>query len=74
MAAKDKIKEVYALAYAEKYTKRNPLAKEHYYLIWSSRLREERRRLGEGATEAKAWKDALYWIEESREEETKTEK
>jgi len=56
---KDKIKEVYPRAYAEKYQKRNPLAKEYYYLIWSSRLKDEKVRLGEGDTEAKAWKDAL---------------
>ena len=60
---KDKIKEVYPRAYAEKYQKRNPLAKEYYYLIWSSRLKDEKIRLGEGDTEAKAWKDALELAE-----------
>lgn len=68
MKAKDKIKEVYPKAYAEKYKKKNPLVKEHYYLIWTSRLFDERRRIGEGATEAKAWKDALYWIENAGKE------
>jgi hypothetical protein len=64
MAAKDKIKEVYPRAYSEKY-KANAMAgdKRTYYLIWSSRLRDEKIRLGEGDTEAKAWKDAMYWIE-----------
>lgn len=70
MAVKDKIKEVYPRAYAEKYTK-NSVFKEHYYLIWTSRLQEERKRIGEGATEAKAWKDALPWIEDSAEKELK---
>ncbi len=71
MAAKDKVKEIYPNAYAEKFTKRDPLAKEHYYLIWSSRIREVKARLGEGATEAKAWKDALEWIEEKAKTEEK---
>jgi len=65
MTSKDKIIEVYPKAYAEKYTERNPLNKELYYLIWTSRKTEEKARLGEGTTEAKAWKDALYWIENS---------
>lgn len=71
MATKNRIKEVFPRAYAEKYTKRNPLNKENYYLIWTSRLQDERKRIGEGATEAKAWKDALPWIEDLAEKELK---
>lgn len=73
MTSKDKVKEIYPRAYTEKHQTKNPLRKEYYYLIWSSRLREEKVRLGEGSTEAKAWKDALEWIEEIGEKDLKTE-
>lgn len=63
MSSKDKIKEVYPKAYAEKYKTNSILDnKECYYLIWSSRTKVDQLRLGEGLTEAKAWKDALYYI------------
>lgn len=63
MTSKDKIKEIYPRAYAEKHQTNSQLKKEYYYLIWTSRLREEKVRLGEGTTEAKAWKDALNNLE-----------
>jgi len=59
MTSKNKVKEIYPRAYAEKHQTRNSMVKEYYYLIWTSRLIEEKVRLGEGTTEAKAWKDAL---------------
>jgi hypothetical protein len=64
MSSKDKIREAYPRAYAEKYKTNGVVGnKESYYLIWSSRIRADQLRLGEGLTEAKAWKDALYWID-----------
>lgn len=74
MTSKEKIKEVYPKACAEKY-KTNAVVgdKESYYLVWSSFRGGTR--LGEGATEAKAWKDALTWLEYLAEKENnKTEK
>lgn len=64
MSNKDKVKEVFPQAYAENYKTRDPFDKSGYYLIWSSNIQRERRRLGEGKTEAKAWKDAMYWVTE----------
>lgn len=59
MTSKDKVKELFPNAYSERYQTNNGFRKEYYWLIWSSRLREEKRRLGEGDTEAKAWKDVF---------------
>ena len=60
MSNKDKVKELYPNAYSEKYKANSILGdKTAYYLIWSSRIRKGQIRLGEGTTEAQAWKDAF---------------
>jgi hypothetical protein len=58
MTSEEKVKEKYPKAYAEKYQSKMWGGGEVYYLIWSSRLREEKIRLGEGKTESSAWVNA----------------
>lgn len=60
MANKDIVKKRYPQALAEKY-KTNGFFSKTYWLIWDTwkRSSPNRSRLGEGDTEAKAWKDAL---------------
>lgn len=73
MTNKEKVIKLFPKACSERHQTRNPFNKEYYWLIWSSKVREEKIRLGEGSTEAKAWKDAWEkW--NSQEQEIKTEK
>lgn len=58
MTSEEKVKEKYPKAFAEKYQSKMWGGTEEYYLIWSSRKREEKYRLGEGETKSKAWVNA----------------
>lgn len=58
MAKKDKVKEQYPDATAQKYTTKGFFARS-YWLIWNTWKSTGRERLGEGDTQAQAWADAL---------------
>ncbi|MGA9651950.1 hypothetical protein [Pedobacter sp.] len=57
MANKDKVIAQYPKAYSEKFTTQG-WNKTTYFLIWKERIATQKERLGEGDTEAQAWKDA----------------
>ena len=64
MTSEEKVKEKYPKAYAERYQSKMWGGLEEYYLIWSSRIREDQRRLGEGKTKSSAWVNAKNTLSE----------
>ena len=57
MKAQDFVKEKFPKAHAERYKVNGPI-RVVYYLIWDNNLTLNRKRIGEGNTESKAWTDA----------------
>lgn len=53
--AKDKVMEAYPKAHATKHVRQT--VKTAYWLVWDARL--DGKRIGEGSTQAEAWKNAL---------------
>lgn len=66
MKNKDKVKEKYPDAYAEKFQTTHRMSETIYFLIWEKPLWTGKNRLGEGDTEAKAWKDAWEKITDTQ--------
>ncbi len=58
MTSKEFVKEKFPNAYSDKQYLREWGGKTSYFLIWSSRDRDTKIRLGEGYTESKAWVNA----------------
>ncbi len=58
MTSKEFVQEKFPKAYADKQYLREWGGKTIYFLIWSCRDRDTKRRLGEGTTESKAWVNA----------------
>lgn len=64
MSNKNKVREKYPDSFAEKFTT-NGFNSRSYYLIWEKPNGNQKRRLGEGDTEAQGWKEAWERISET---------
>jgi len=63
MTDEKKVKEKYPKAFITKIKGRGS-SPTVYFIVWSNPLMEEKKRLGDGETKAKAWKDAMYFLQE----------
>jgi hypothetical protein len=61
MTNEQKVREKFPAAFITKHKTRGPLPAIHF-IVWSNPLTKEKKRLGDGETKAKAWKDAAEFI------------